>query len=233
MIFPVFKVSDIRKLLVELFQKKLFVNDRTGAQVVELIGASFIADEESIIGTPSSDWNERELQWYLSESLNVNDIPPPIPKIWQSVADPDGFINSNYGWMVFSEANGLQYLHALLALQKNPNTRQALMVYNRPTIHSEWNENGKLDFICCLASHFFIRNDTLVNCVYWRSQDAVFGYKGDFFWHKFVYDKLFDDLIKFYPNLQKTHMLWKCSSLHVYSRHFNLLGKELEQSVEV
>jgi len=91
MIFTSSKVQDIRQTFIDLFRNKKTVIDRTGAQVVEIVNASFIANEDTIFGTANDDWNERELEWYLSRSRNVNDIPPPIPKIWQSVADENNY----------------------------------------------------------------------------------------------------------------------------------------------
>ena len=76
-----------------------------GNKTIEIVGASFIADEDFIFGKPNLDWIKREEQWYNSQSLNVNDIPPPIPEVWKMVADKDGFINSNYGWCIYSAEN--------------------------------------------------------------------------------------------------------------------------------
>ena len=100
-----FDVNDIRNTLVDKWYNKDF--DDTGN--VAIISASFVADEAYIIRPPNVEYVERELKWYLSESLNVNDIPDGVPTIWQQVSDKDGFINSNYGWTTFSKENYSQF----------------------------------------------------------------------------------------------------------------------------
>ena len=100
------RVKGIRNYFIDAYQRQEFVTDKTGCQTIELVGASFIADEPSIFGKLNHDYIERELEWYLKQSLNVNDIPGDVPQIWQDVSDRDGFINSNYGYLVYSKENG-------------------------------------------------------------------------------------------------------------------------------
>lgn len=231
MIFTSATVSTVRQALANLFKDKKFVVDRTGAKTVEIINASFIADEPSIFGTPSSEWNHRELDWYISQSRNVNDITPPIPKIWQQVADKDGFINSNYGWCIFSHENGNQFNQAFNALAKNKFTRQAIMIYNRPSMHEDAVENGRQDFMCCQNSQHFIRDNALTSIFNFRSSDAVFGYKGDVFWADYVHHHLHSQLELNHPGLEKGPIIWNAMSLHVYSRHFHLIEKFISDGV--
>lgn len=218
-------VKDVREKFARLYKDDKFVVDKTGAKVVEIIGAQFVADEDQIFGTPNSDWNARELQWYQSMSLNVNDIPPPIPAIWKLVATPDGFINSNYGHCVWSEANGNQYLNVFSELKKNPYSRRAQMIYTRPSMHSDFSRNGMSDFICTTATQHFVRNDELVSYVTMRSQDLVFGYKGDFHWQQHIHGNLSNDL-----QIQAGKIIWNVASAHVYERHFPLIEKYIEES---
>ncbi len=79
-------VCDIRKQLIQKYKAEDFVIDKSGVQMVELIGATFLADEPAIYGTPNENWHARELAWYQSMSLNDNDIPEPIPAIWKEVS---------------------------------------------------------------------------------------------------------------------------------------------------
>ena len=218
-------VNDIRENFLQKFKEKQFVTDRTGVKTIELIGESFIADEPSIFGTVNKDWCERELSWYLSQSLDVNDIIEPIPKIWKKVASLDGKINSNYGWCIFSEENGSQYFNAFDELWSNPDSRRAQMIYTRPSMHVDWNKNGMSDFMCCSNTVHFIRDNELITFVNFRSNDAIFGYKGDYFWMNFVHTKLYFDLLDKYTNLRKGDIVWSAASLHVYEQHFHLLEK--------
>ena len=76
----------IRNSLAALYEHELFVEDKFGGKVVELIGTSFKADGSSIFGEVNYDYVKRELEWYNSQSLNVNDIPGETPAIWKKVA---------------------------------------------------------------------------------------------------------------------------------------------------
>lgn len=214
------KVSDIRKQLIQKYQQQDFVVDKSGVQMVELIGATFLADEDAVFSKPNEEWHKRELAWYESMSLNVNDIPAPIPAIWKAVATPEGFINSNYGYLIWSDQNYHQYDHVLAELKANPFSRRAEMIYTRPSIWKEYNKDGMSDYICTDSVQYFIRNDKLVAHVRMRQNDAVFGYKGDLAWQRHVQNKLATDL-----SVAVGDLIWTAGSFHVYTRHFNLIGE--------
>jgi len=217
------KVKDIRKKFIDLYNNEEFVIDKTGVKTIELIGESFIADEDWIIRKPNYDYAKREIQWYESQSLNVWDIPGKVPLIWQQVSDKDGYINSNYGWCIWSKENHEQYINAIRELKKNKDSRRATMIYTRPTMHTDYNKNGMSDFICTWGTHIFIRNNKLIYQILQRSVDSVFGYCNDFLWHQYVRDKLYLDLKDVYPELEKGNIIYTTGSLHVYERHFKFL----------
>lgn len=213
-------VQDIRNEFLKKYEAEDFVIDKTGSKTIELINVSFEADEDYIVRKPNMPYLEKELKWYLSESRNVNDIED-TPKIWRDVASKYGQINSNYGWCIFSEENYNQYMHVLLELQKNPNSRRAVMLYNRPSMHIDFKSEGMNDFICTYGQQFFIRDDKLVSNYIMRSNDAVFGYNNDVAWAKYVHNKLAKHL-----RIEVGAVNWYAASLHIYSRHFKFL-KEL------
>ena len=213
-----FKTQDIRSALQDELVHSRFVTDKSGVKTIELIGVSFVADEPSIFGTVNMDYVERELEWYKSMSLNVEDIPGETPAIWKAVADADGVINSNYGWAIWSQDNYHQYEHVLAELKKNPDSRRAVMIYTRPNMWNDYNHNGRSDFMCTNAVQYLIRNGKLNAIVQMRSNDAVFGYKNDRAWQDHVQQSLADDL-----GVEKGKLIWQVGSLHVYERHFNLV----------
>lgn len=211
------KVEDIREYLIRELQAENFVVDKTGVKTVEMIGACFEADEPSIFGDVNEEYIQRELDWYKSMSLYVDDIPGITPAIWKQVASTEGKINSNYGWAIYSEDNGLQYLNVLDELTKNPNSRRAVMIYTRPTMWSDYNHNGMSDFMCTNAVQYMIRDGQLVAVVQMRSNDVVFGYRNDYAWQKYVADQLSRDLgLDVEPKI-----IWNVGNLHVYERHFD------------
>jgi thymidylate synthase len=90
-------------------------------------------------------------------------------------------------------------------------------------MHKDAFVDGMKDFMCTYAVQLMIRNGKLNYIVYMRSNDAVFGYKNDKYWHDVVFNKALDELKGMYPNLTKGNMYWNAASLHVYPRHFHLL----------
>jgi thymidylate synthase len=224
-------VIDIRRTFIRLLRQGLFTENKnkTGSKTVEIINATFIADEPAIFGTVNTDWVERESQWYHSQSLNVNDIPGGPPKIWSMVATPDGFINSNYGWCLFSPDNYSQFLSCAQQLKDDEFSRRAIMIYTRPSMQVEYNKGGMSDYICTNTVQYFIRNNQLFSCVSMRSSDAIFGYKGDWQWQQEIQSLLLKELLGDYPNLKIGPIIWNAGSLHVYSRHFQLIEDHLDQ----
>jgi thymidylate synthase len=219
-------VSDIRNEFARLLAEKQFttvnreasMTGLTGNTTIEIVGASFVADEEAIFGEVNWDYVKREEQWYNSLSLNVNDIPGGAPAIWKAVADKDGFINSNYGAIIFSDWNGNQYENCLKELKQNPESRRAVMIYTRPTMWSEYNLNGRSDFICTNAVGYVIRNGALNAHVQMRSNDSIFGFRNDLAWQQHVLERLAAEL-----NVEVGKIYWTVTSLHIYARHYYLV----------
>jgi len=223
------QTKDIRDQFIELYSKKEYVTDKTGVKTLEIVGASFTADEVSIFGTPNEEYIKREIDWYLSESLYVYDIPEKTPEIWKQISSTKGKINSNYGQLIFSKENHKQYNHVCQQLLCDPNSRRAVMIYQRPTMHNDFNVDGMSDFICTNAVQYMVRDNSVHGVVQMRSNDVVFGYRNDYAWQKFVLDRLVKDLNDFGENTYSPgDITWQVGSLHVYERHFKFIDKEIE-----
>lgn len=219
-------VNDIRQHFIKELNDENFVTDKTGSKTIELIGASFIANEDAIFGTPNAQYIEKEIEWYNSESTNIYDIykdEQDAPQAWQYSANRHGEINSNYGLLIYGEKYFEQYENALDELIKNPDSRRACMVYNRPSIWLEYKENGKNDFICTNAVTYYIRDGYLDCVIQMRSNDVIFGYRNDFAWQKHVRDTMVNDLNHSKMNVQAGDIYWQVQNLHVYERHFDLV----------
>ena len=217
-----YSVSDIRQFFIDELNDGAFTVDRSGQKTIELVGASFLADEPAIFGTVNQDYVDSELRWYESESTNINDIYDDVnkepPQAWQYSANTHGEINSNYGYLIWNDKFHCQYERAFQELDDNPDTRRATMIYTRPDIWTEYNNNGKNDFICTNAVTYYIRNDELQAVVQMRSNDVVFGYKNDYAWQQYILEMLANDL-----NIQPGYITWQVQNLHVYERHFHLV----------
>lgn len=247
------KTDDVRQEFKRLLAEQKFTSVNreasmtglTGNTTVEIVGATFLADEESIFGEVNRDWVQREEAWYNTKSLNVNDIPAPVPAVWKAVADKDGFINSNYGWCIYSHENGFdadsmekagqqfkieqanytnQYHYAVNELCKNLESRRAVMIYTRPSMWLDYNKNGRSDFMCTNAVQYLVRDGAVHAVVQMRSNDAVFGYKGDRAWQHHVLTNVASEL-----NVPVGNLYWNVGSLHVYSRHYHLIDPTLKK----
>lgn len=226
-----FDSEDIIKMLKEKYKKQQF--DSLGN--ISILSASFVVTTNDMLKEPNEEYIQRELEWYLSESLNVNDIPGKTPKIWEQVSDKDGFINSNYGWTTFSKENYSQFDKVLEELSKNNKySRQGVIIFIRPTMHEDSKRNGMHDFICTYCYNFKIEKDVdgidkLYMMVNMRSNDCVFGYLNDKGFADYVFNRMLNELQKTYPELQKGVMFWKADNFHVYPRHFKYLEETTEE----
>ena len=225
-------VNDIREYFIDELKAERFTTDKTGAKTIELLGASFVADEPAIFGKPVQEYINAELAWYESGSTNINDIhgeDKVPPAAWQYAADKYGNINSNYGHLVFSEKYCQQYDNALFELIENPDSRRAQMIYNRTSIWNEFDEGGKSDFICTTAQTVYIRDNKLHMVSQMRSNDVVFGYKNDWAWAQYLMDKFVEDynfeatFRDSEQSITKGNLTWQVMNLHVYARHFDLV----------
>jgi thymidylate synthase len=210
-------VQDIRNQFIEKYKNKEIVNG-----TVELINANFEADEKVIFGKPSKKYAKNEHDWYLSQSCSIYDLKD-TPDIWRNIADCNGIINSNYGHLVYSEENGNQFDNCADHLIKDMNNRQAVMIYSRPSIHTDAFTDGRYDFICTIYTHLFIRNNKLDYYVRMRSNDVIFGFIYDSAWHRFIQEDMLNELLPTYPDLEMGGLYWGADSLHIYERHFKYL----------
>lgn len=219
--------TDIFNEFKEKYRKGDFRISKSGSKTIEIQNAHFTCDKDYIIREPNYDYAKREVEWYINQSLNVNDIPGGTPKIWTDCADPDGFINSNYGWCIFSKENGNQFENCLKTLKNDPTSRQCVMLYTRPNMWTDWNKNGRHDFICTYSTQCFLNEKKdgwhLKYIVYMRSNDAVFGFNNDLYWHKWVRGKLAWELTDTYKTVICDDVEWNSGSLHAYERHFKFL----------
>ena len=214
------QVADMRRAFGMLFMHN--AHERHPEGMLEIIGASFVANEDSIFGNPNKDYMIAEKDWYDSQILNTNklqDLYGKVPAIRKHhAANTRGEINSNYGWCVYSEENGSQYDCVLRELKNNPMSRRGTMIYTRPSMHSDHDRAGINDFICTNAVTYYVRDNTMYTVVQMRSNDAVFGYMNDLYWARAVAQRLACDLDE---NLEVADILWQAQNIHMYPRHLH------------
>ena len=238
----------VNKLLMKLLDEKnkgnIITTGSNASQAagqegyVELLAHQILLDPYSPYIYLSKDFStpkkyvKAELDWYKSMDLSIigHEGIESNPT-WQACCTKDEKkeINSNYGWCVFSEENGSQYDNCLEVLKKDKTTRNAIIVYNRPSIYKDYKRDGMHDMICTMYSHFFIRNNKLMMVHNMRSNDIRYGFIcSDLAWNCFVYQNLYEDLKETYPDLEVGQIIWTSDSMHLYSRHFEALEKYFE-----
>ena len=223
--------KDIKHYFINALAKEDFIIDRSGQKTIELIGANFFADQPTIFGEPNASYIEIEKAWYESQSTNVNWITETynrnVPEAWKLAANQFGQINSNYGHLIYSDKYHHQYGQVLDELLTNPDGRRASMIYTRPSIWMEYNEDGKNDFICTNAVTYYIRDNFLQCVVQMRSNDVVCGSKNDYAGQLYVLEQMVKDYNDCkedgIPELKVGDIIWQVQNLHVYERHFHLV----------
>ena len=151
---------------------------------------------------------EGEMQFYLSGSLNVNDIIK-FSSFWKNLADSNGTINSNYGFLALIEKfSGKSQLEWCIdSIQKDRYTRQSLINYNQPK-HKYINNK---DFPCSISQQFVVRDEKLDTITLMRSNDFIFGFTYDLPW--FIY---LQTVVSEKTNIEKGTYNHCATSFHVY-----------------
>ena len=121
------------------------------------------------------EYAEAEWQWYLSGDPGIDklgEINGSIPPIWETMADSDRKVRSNYGWQ-WERNHQLDKVVAML--KTNPETRQAVIsIYDGKEISTY-----SKDTPCTYAVQFTVLDNKLHMAVLMRSNDLWFGFCND------------------------------------------------------
>lgn len=201
--------------------KDMGMDDGRGTLEITNFTDQFIADSlvHGIITIPdfSTDpsYINREIEWYESGHNKVDDIKHHA-SMWGSVADENGFVNSNYGGLIYSPQNCYQFNNVANKLLLDPSSRQAVMVYCPNHIH----HTGGKDYVCTMYVQYLIRNNTLSAYVSMRSNDLRFGLVGaDLYWQIYVLHALKRRLLLYGKDYKIGVVHWHAVSLHLYKKH--------------
>lgn len=132
-----------------------------------------------------------ELEWFNSGSLYARDIDP-TGNSRALTANPNGTVNSNYGFLALTEVHaGLsQYEWCVRQLQANTYTNRAVINYNQP----RHKYTGVQDFPTVISQSFKYREDgCLHTVVHSRSCDVHDGLAYDVPWFASLLAKLCAD----------------------------------------
>jgi thymidylate synthase len=158
----------------------------------------------------SKSYADYEWQWYLSKNKNAIDISNKA-KIWKSLLDENGDVNSNYGYQ-WSRNDQLETVIDML--RDDSKTRRAsISIYDGKEISSY-----KKDTPCTYSINFYIDKENKLSMqVMMRSNDLVYGFCNDQYCFsnlmKYVASKLNKEIGSYYH--------YVCN-MHIYERHFKL-----------
>lgn len=195
-----------------------------------------------------ASYTEKEKALYDSGSNAVEDFSK-ASKFWEKLANPDGTINSAYGFLIWKNRShgnpeyesGTSRPHkgnahtmrtpwewAKNSLIEDKDTRQAIVRFSLP--EHQW--VGNKDQTCTMHANFLIRDDKLHLSVVMRSNDLVKGLVYDMPWFMSLMDKMLEELKPHYASLTKGHYTHTVHSIHIYERDTQTIEKMLGWEVE-
>jgi len=164
-----------------------------------------------------------EMSWYLQRDTNIGFINN-FSNFWQGIATPEGYINSNYGFILFDD----QLEWAKKALINDKNTRQAVCFLNRPKYQYE----GNKDFVCTMYLNFWIRDNKLNMKVQMRSNDIFYGLSYDAPFFAFVQQTMWHWLKDTHQDLELGTYYHCADNIHYYERHFDIAENIIKEDVK-
>ena len=198
-------------------------DSRDGGVVGEICEAAFCISDptRNIVTNPIRKMPMRyaigELAWYLSGSNRVSDISR-FAKKWTEISDDGIHNNSAYGWRIFEKFNFDQWEHVKQLIQRDPNTRQAIIhikdADNRPT----------KDTPCTVYLQFLLRDGKLNMSVHMRSNDLWMGVPYDMFSFCFLQMKMAMEL-----GVEIGKYTHYAGSLHMYQRDYETALRNLNE----
>jgi thymidylate synthase len=226
-------IADIYKeILTDLLNAPEYITKPRGMEVKEIINCIIEVQKPNMNMFKSEHRSSvekyvaAELLWYFS-GTNKTDFIENYASMWAQLKDKNNEVNSAYGHLLFEEENkhGLnQYEWVIETLKKDKDSRQAFMHFNKPD--HQFFENK--DQVCTLTALFHIREDKLHMTLNMRSNDVILGFMTDFTFFNMLHQQVYLHLKKYYKKLQMGMYTHTSHSMHLYSRHYELVEKMLK-----
>jgi len=181
------------------------------------VGFTILKPEVRTIIDSKRNWREEyaeaEWQWYLSGDKNIKKLGKiygKVPEIWKRMADPQGNVNSNYGYQ-WQRNDQIGYV--IDKLKKDMFTRHACISIYDGKEHDKF----ATDTPCTYAIQFTNVNNYLNMCVTMRSNDLWYGFCND----QYQFSKL-QELICKETGLDIGTYYHFAHNLHIYSDKLGL-----------
>ena len=170
------------------------------------------------------DYAKKEVLWYLRGDRFDTSITGAAGA-WNTLIQPDGGINSNYGQVIFQGPK--QFDWVIEELTRDKQSRRAVMVIGDPAMLSAENNDHR----CTMYIDYLIRAGAIHQTVHMRSNDAIFGLTNDVFFFGYLHQMVWACLRDVYPSLLLGDYTHYADSLHVYARHFTMLNNLVDQGI--
>lgn len=221
--------------LRDVWFESQFKSAPRGLSIREILNYSFCVEKPTSepISTFDEDRNKTIVDYTSKETdiydscTNKADDFAKASKFWSKLANPDGTVNSAYGYLIwknrshgnlrFEINDGIMrtpWEWAKLSLKQDKDTRQAILHFNLP--EHAW--VGNKDFTCTMYANFLIRDNKLHLIVRMRSNDLMKGLVYDLPWFVSLMDKMIEELKDTYPNLSKGTYTHSADSMHIYEK---------------
>lgn len=175
----------------------------------------------------SETYSNEELKWYWSGDNRCETIGK-FAKMWLKLTDDGVTNNSAYGYILFKKYGFDQLQQIIELLKKDKNSRRAVLNISDPAI----NRIETKDMQCTIAIQFIVRDNTLEETVYMRSNDVYFGLPYDYIFFVSLGEYIAEKL-----NLKLSKYTHVATSMHMYERdiekfvehdnHFNIDVKKI------
>lgn len=171
------------------------------------------------------EYFKKEMLWKLGAS-RMDDSIKRHAKMWESVQNPDGSFNSNYGQYWFGTQMG--FWKALMELIRDEDSRRATI----PMLSDAHMTPETTDTVCTEAITFHIRANALHMSVHMRSSDQVFGLGTDIPTFSVLY-MLMLGMLRTYRTrpLHIGYLTISAASSHIYERHFKTVDKIISEDL--
>lgn len=159
---------------------------------------------------------KKEVLWYLRGNRFDKSITEESGT-WQTLIQPDGGINSNYGQVIFTGQRHFDWV--VEELIRDPSSRRAVIILGDGTMLDKDNTDHR----CTMFISYCIRQGKLHQTVHMRSNDVIFGLTNDLFFFGFLQQMVLAYLRPHYPDLVLGEYMHIADSLHVYQSFFPML----------
>lgn len=187
-------------------------------------------------------YTAKECELYDSGSNSVDDFAK-ASKFWKQLANPDGSVNSAYGYLIWKNKSHGHVWEQLVtdckvgpgkhmrtpwewakeSLIQDKDTRQAILRFSLP--EHQW--FGNKDQTCTMHGNFLIRDNKLHLTVVMRSNDLMKGLAYDMPWFVSLMDRMVEELKPTYPELEKGEYTHTVHSMHIYEKDGPVILKML------